>query len=153
MKKNILIQALGVVILFGTLQARSQNLPVDKVGENTNKIIFECSNQLNQLFVKALEPSPDGKDIIVEMVKDEQIVQSFTAVLVPQESLLQLYKVFNYDLFTEENKIGALKVMSHQLIGRGGCGRAACGENGFNTQVITSALLKLGENETSYNCN
>ncbi len=138
MKKNILSTTLGLGILIFALNANSQEVPVDYT--------YQCSDGgLITLTVKNLEGQNEGgkAEVVLNLPRNRQ---DFVALLTKENS--PLYSVDHYQLFKDETNVGELKIVTHQFIGRGGCGRAGC-----NHQIDqVQAQIKVGTYEATFDC-
>jgi hypothetical protein len=139
MKKVFLTATLAVGILFSAISAQAEENFVDK---------FHCSNDQGQSLVVAGISGGGPKALItLKNSAGEKIFQGAEVEGEPDP----FFSTWSYLLSDDSGLAGILEMSSHISQGRGGvfCGRAGC--NTPSSQIV-KALLKQGDNETSFDC-
>ena len=125
----------------------SQDAIADNSGEK-----FVCKNgALPGITVTHATKENAGK-ADVAIFEDARFWNHYPANFTKNNSVL--FQGYEYEIFKQDQKIGTLTMSSHHLDSQGGCrSRLGCGVDQFPGFVITQAHLKIGDNESTYNCN
>ena len=149
MKKQILKNALAVGFVFASAKTFSQELNVEKPVEEN--YYFQCANKVGDTIkVAAVDYSRVGTDKI-SIQRNGIETKYFANHTFENSTSIQKYIYHSFYLTADLLEL-SIVTQSEWVPGTSTCGRGSCRGSGDQLIQKTTALLKLKEHETFFDC-